>query len=340
MRRLAPALALLTLAVVAAPAAAQQPVDEHGGAVHRTRISFDAFTPARLQILTGETVTWTNGSARAHTVTADDGSFGSGRLAMSERFSHEFGAIGEVPYHCALHPFMRGVVAATDLLLDAPSQAASPKRPFPLSGRSAMSPGTPVSIEADHGAGFTPIAATTVGPEGTFVARLQPTATATYRAVAGAATTRPVVLLVLDRRIVLRVQCARTRAAARYGEAALAGRPHRAAAVHARTLRLVARPADTTGPRLERSLHRPHAAATACPRRPDAARRCDQAGCQPNCARRPAPLIAALEPPAPWDHCCGRPGSRRRAAAQGTGGACRSRLAAGALLLRAGIAAA
>lgn len=211
MRRLAPALALLTLTVVAAPAAAQQPADEHGGAIHRARISFDAFTPARLQILTGETVTWTNGSARAHTVTADDGSFGSGRLATSERFSHEFGAIGEVPYHCALHPFMRGVVAATDLLLDAPSQAASPKRPFPLSGRSAMSPGTPVSIEADHGAGFTPIAATTVGPEGTFVARLQPTATASYRAVAGAATSRPVVLLVLDRRIVLRVQRARGR---------------------------------------------------------------------------------------------------------------------------------
>ncbi|HWI05923.1 MAG TPA: hypothetical protein VNT54_00225 [Solirubrobacteraceae bacterium] len=211
MRWLAPALALLTLAVAVAVAVAQQPAGEHAAAVHPARITFDSFTPARLQILTGESVTWTNGSARAHTVTADDGSFGSGRLAMSERFSHEFGAIGEVPYHCALHPFMRGVVAATDLLLDAPSQAASPKRPFPLSGRSAMSTGTPVSIEADHGTGFAPVAATTVGPGGTFVVRLQPTATARYRAVAGAAMSSHVVLVVLDRRVVLRLQRRRGR---------------------------------------------------------------------------------------------------------------------------------
>ena len=41
-----------------------------------------------------------------------------------------------------------------ELLLDAPSQAAAPKRPFPLSGRSSLEPGTEVAIEADSGTGF------------------------------------------------------------------------------------------------------------------------------------------------------------------------------------------
>lgn len=211
MRRPALALALLALGVLAAPAASQRGAGEHAGPAQQATIGFDAVRPARLQVVTGETVMWTNESARVHTVTADDESFDSGRLATSQTFSRSFGATGEAPYHCTLHPFIRGVVAVTDLLLDAPAQAASPKRPFPLTGRSALPAGTPVSIEADAGAGFAPVAATTVAPEGTFVARLQPTASASYRAVAGATTSPPVTLPVLDRRVSLRVQRGRAR---------------------------------------------------------------------------------------------------------------------------------
>ncbi len=95
-----------------------------------------------------------------------------------------------------------------DLLLEAPPAAASPGRRFALSGRasSALAAGTPVSLEADSGTGFTPVATAALEEDGTFVASFVPTASATYRAVAGAATSPPVELVVLDRRITLRAQ--------------------------------------------------------------------------------------------------------------------------------------
>ncbi|HVL31645.1 MAG TPA: hypothetical protein VM299_05370 [Solirubrobacteraceae bacterium] len=205
MRRLTVALALVALAVLAPPAGSQQHPAAPARPTHRATIGFDAVTPARLDVVAGEGVTWTNESARAHTVTADDGSFDSGRMATSQTFAHVFRATGEVPYHCTLHPFIRGVVAVSELLLEAPAQPASPNRPYPVSGRSALPAGTPVSIESDTGAGFAEVATTTVGGDGAFVARLQPTASARLRAVAGATTSAPVTLLVLDRRIALRV---------------------------------------------------------------------------------------------------------------------------------------
>jgi hypothetical protein len=160
-------------------------------------IGFDAVRPVRIDVLTGETVTWTNDSVRPHTVTADDGGFDSGRLPPSTMFAHQFTTAGDVAYHCALHPFIRGVVSAHPLLLTTPAQAASP--------------GAPVTIQADRGAGFQPVATTTLQPDGTFVAQVVPGTTATYRAVAGADASPPVSLLVLDRSIALRAQRGRNR---------------------------------------------------------------------------------------------------------------------------------
>jgi hypothetical protein len=162
-------------------------------------------------VVRGDTVTWTNDSVRTHTVTADDRSFDSGRMIPRATFSRRFDAVGETPYHCILHPFIRGVVGVHTLLLAAPEQAATPNRAFPLSGHAALPAGTSVTIEADRGAGFAPVATTAVGADGAFVARVVPSATATYRAVAGAELSPPVGLLVLDRRISLRAQRGRKR---------------------------------------------------------------------------------------------------------------------------------
>lgn len=214
MRRLAPLLALLS-ALALAPAAASQEnaAGGHGAGenapaaakVSTARIGFAAVRPERLDIVTGESVTWTNDSPRVHTVTADDQSFDSGRISSSQTFTHRFTAAGEAPYYCRLHPSIAGVVGVHDLLLDTPAQPAAPGKPFPLTGRSALAPGTAISIEADSGAGFVPVgtAAAAVAEDGAFAARIAPTASATYRAVAGAEVSRPVSLLVLDRRIAL-----------------------------------------------------------------------------------------------------------------------------------------
>jgi plastocyanin len=192
------------------PPAAAQHMADHGGtgadagaaAVH---IDFAALSPAHVDIVAGERVTWTNDSARVHTVTADDASFDSGRITSSQTFGHRFTASGQAAYHCVLHPFIHGTVGVHDLLLEPPPAAAAPKRPFVLVGRasSALAPGTAVSLQADRGSGYAPVAATTVRQDGTFAATFVPTATATYRAVAATATSPPLELLVLDRRIAL-----------------------------------------------------------------------------------------------------------------------------------------
>ncbi len=211
------ALALLLVAGLATPASSQHPGDAHADAdaaypasasaeLHLAAIGFDSVRPVRLDVLAGDAVRWTNGSARTHTVTADDESFDSGRMGSSTTYVHRFGVAGEAPYHCILHPLIRGVVAVHDLLLEAPGQAAAPNRAFPLSGRAALPAGTPVSIEADSGSGFAPIGAAEVDDEGRFGLRLTPTTTASYRAVTGAVTSAPVRLLVLDRHVALTVR--------------------------------------------------------------------------------------------------------------------------------------
>jgi plastocyanin len=214
VRRSAIALALLASAVLAPAAASQQHAGGHdaGGAAarpaaaHSASIGFDSVRPARLDIVTGESVTWTNESSRVHTVTADDDRFDSGRISSSQTFTHRFTTAGEAAYHCTLHPLIAGVVAVGDLLLDAPGQAAAPGRPFPLTGRTALAAGTAVAIEADSGAGFVRAGTAAVGGDGRFAVRITPSATATYRAVAGTVTSAPVRLLVLDRRIGLTVR--------------------------------------------------------------------------------------------------------------------------------------
>ena len=80
----------------------------------------------------------------------DSGALGAGASV----FTRAFAAAGDVAYYCTIHPFMRGTVAVHDLLLDAPAESAVPGRPFPLRGRTALAPGTPVTIEADEGVGL------------------------------------------------------------------------------------------------------------------------------------------------------------------------------------------
>ena len=68
------------------------------------------FTPATLTVAAGTTVTWTNNDSLTHTVTANDGSFDSSNLKPGQQFSYTFNTPGTYSYHCALHPFMSGVV--------------------------------------------------------------------------------------------------------------------------------------------------------------------------------------------------------------------------------------
>jgi plastocyanin len=198
----------IALALGLAPAALSQHGGGEAGAGTEVpaSIGFAAVAPEHLDVLVGDTVHWTNDSVRTHTVTADDGAFDSGRLIPSATFDHTFTAPGDAPYHCIIHPFIRGDVRASRLLLATPPQPAASSRPYPIAGRAALPPGSAVTIQADRGSGFAPVATASVGADGTFSANVVPGSTATYRAVAGAEASSPVTLVVLDRRISMRTQ--------------------------------------------------------------------------------------------------------------------------------------
>jgi plastocyanin len=196
MRRLASALVAAVALGAAAPAVAM----DHDDA-STVSIGYAAFTPARIDLLAGDTAMWHNMSARAHTVTAADGSWASARLPLGVMFSHRFDAPGTYAYYCQIHPFMHGEIDVHRLLLRAPSTAAVPGRPFALAGRAALPPGSTVTLEADAGAGLKSAATATVGDDGSFHATVVEHASATFRAVAGADASPSVRLLVLDRKV-------------------------------------------------------------------------------------------------------------------------------------------
>ena len=194
MRRAALLAAVCALALPAGAGAMEM---DHGDGGAMLSIGFAAFAPVTANVLAGDTVMWSNNSTRAHTVTADDGSFDSGRLVGGADFHMRFDQVGAVPYYCRLHSFMRGEVDVHRLLLDVPRDTTTgPGRPFVFTGRSALAPGTDVRIEADSGGGFSPVGSTTVADDGTFKATVSPDASAAFRAVAGDDASQPVSLLV------------------------------------------------------------------------------------------------------------------------------------------------
>jgi plastocyanin len=69
------------------------------------------FVPASLNIVAGDTVTFTNRDTAPHTATANDGSFDTGRLNRGQSRKVTVG-VGAHAYKCLLHPRMTGRVSA------------------------------------------------------------------------------------------------------------------------------------------------------------------------------------------------------------------------------------
>jgi plastocyanin len=81
-------------------------------AKHPTRtvlIQDFSFKPAHITIKRGTKVRWINKDSTAHTATANNGrSFDSGRLGPGKSYTHTFKSVGKKPYHCEIHPHMKG----------------------------------------------------------------------------------------------------------------------------------------------------------------------------------------------------------------------------------------
>lgn len=202
MKRLAGFVALACGLGFGGVAFAQHSHGGDGSASPEVEIEYSSYMPSQLDVLTGDRVMWTNASSRRHTVTAEDQSFDSGGLAVGQEFSHGFTSAGAYPYYCRLHPGIRGEVDAFDLLLDPQTEHASPGRTYPISGRSSLAPGSPVTLEADTGSGFEAVdSGGTVGDDGHFSFDVTPSTTTRYRAVSGSSTSPAVELVVVDQAV-------------------------------------------------------------------------------------------------------------------------------------------
>jgi YVTN family beta-propeller protein len=76
-------------------------------------ISGFAFTPALLEVTTGETVTWVNDDGAPHSVALANGK-GSDTVMPGSSYGATFERAGAFDYLCSIHPYMAGKIVVTD----------------------------------------------------------------------------------------------------------------------------------------------------------------------------------------------------------------------------------
>ena len=93
------------------------PASTNGGAPQTTgsgtatvTISGFAFSPATSTVAVGTSVTWVQEDSVPHTIVADNGGFESTKLSKGQSWSHTFSTAGTYPYHCSIHPSMKGKI--------------------------------------------------------------------------------------------------------------------------------------------------------------------------------------------------------------------------------------
>lgn len=88
----------------------------YGTSVTGCQDTNECYIPNKLQIRTGEFVSWFNNDITIHTITSgvapdgSDGNFNSGDLNPSFKFSYTFLESGTYPYYCLYHPWQTGVI--------------------------------------------------------------------------------------------------------------------------------------------------------------------------------------------------------------------------------------
>ena len=92
---------LAGVAVMAAPA---------GGQDTAVKIDNFTFTPQRLTVKAGTTVTWVNEDDIPHTVAATEKAFKSKALDTEDKYAFTFTTAGTYAYFCSLHPHMTGTI--------------------------------------------------------------------------------------------------------------------------------------------------------------------------------------------------------------------------------------
>jgi plastocyanin len=98
-------------AEASAPSAAAAACEKSSGAGEvSVAIEGFAFDPADIQATVGQTITFSNGDSAPHTATLDDGSCTTPNIAEGASDGLVFNAAGTYPFHCNVHPDMKGTI--------------------------------------------------------------------------------------------------------------------------------------------------------------------------------------------------------------------------------------
>jgi plastocyanin len=176
MRKLPPVLAALVVLSVPSALAATRTVD----------ITQAGFTPNKVTIDYGDTVTWTNKDISNHQVLADQGAFPTSPvLAANQTYSHTFTKSGSFGYRDALNTNRRGtVVVRAGLSMTASAAQVAYGGSVTLSGTvSSGTAGDTVTIEAmDCGkTAFSRVASVRSAANGAWSNAAKPTLNTVYR---------------------------------------------------------------------------------------------------------------------------------------------------------------
>jgi plastocyanin len=166
-----------------------------------------SFAPTQLDVLPGDTVVWRNASQKTHNVKFDAEGYNSGRFGPGEVRNHPFPAAGVYDYHCTIHTGMVGQVGVYPVVLEGPATRIRRGQTIAFGVRAPDGAGA-VTIEADYGSGYVPVAATTPvvpGPghqghdaPGELHADVVATETASYRAAFSGGTSNELRVEVTD----------------------------------------------------------------------------------------------------------------------------------------------
>ena len=99
---------LFQLAMVMSVALTLSGCSAGGATGDKVRITDTGFSPAQLSAKAGRTVTWTNDSTTAHTVTTAD--VDSGGISPQKTYSLKMDKAGTYDYFCRYHPTEKGQV--------------------------------------------------------------------------------------------------------------------------------------------------------------------------------------------------------------------------------------
>jgi plastocyanin len=115
MRRGAAAAIVALTTLFVAPVAAH--AESYGATV---KALDNVFAPEIARVAVGASVGWTNDGNTLHTVTADDGSWGSGDLASGDEFEQTFEEPGVYTYYCRFHGSPGAGMTGTVVVGDVP----------------------------------------------------------------------------------------------------------------------------------------------------------------------------------------------------------------------------